>query len=468
MRPDLVAKYRNQRVPRYTSYPPSPQFSAAVTADDYRRWLGQLTAADTLSLYLHVPFCRSMCWYCGCHTTVVNHEAPIRRYQAALEAEIDAVAGALVRDSTLSGGGGLPPVTHIHFGGGTPTLLPPDAFQSLMDRLAQRFGRPAATAEIAVEIDPRTLTPAMAAALGQGGVTRASLGVQSFDDRVQRAINRIQPYAATAEAVARLRQAGIGGINLDLIYGLPHQTVDSCVQSVAQALELAPDRLSVFGYAHMPSLKAHQGRIETAALPGATQRTEQAAAMAETLEAAGYVAIGLDHYARKDDVMATAYAAGRLKRNFQGYTVDTATALLGFGASAIGRTRGGYIQNKVEVPAYLKAWEAHEAGDGTGWAVAKGLALSDDDRLRADIIEQLMCRFSVDLSDTCRRHGGSLEEILTPATRRALAALADDDMIICDKTRVEVREEARPLVRSVAVLFDAYFDPESGRHSYAV
>ncbi|TWB45423.1 oxygen-independent coproporphyrinogen III oxidase [Nitrospirillum pindoramense] len=468
MRPDLVAKYRNQRVPRYTSYPPSPQFSAAVTADDYRRWLGQLTAADTLSLYLHVPFCRSMCWYCGCHTTVVNHEAPIRRYQAALEAEIDAVAGALVADSTLSRGGGLPLVTHIHFGGGTPTLLPPDAFLSLMDRLALRFGRPAATAEIAVEIDPRTLTPAMAEALGQGGVTRASLGVQSFDERVQRAINRIQPYAATAEAVARLRQAGVGGINLDLIYGLPHQTVESCVQSVTQALELAPDRLSVFGYAHMPSLKGHQGRIDTSALPGATQRTEQAAAMAAVLEAAGYVAIGLDHYARKDDVMATAYAAGRLKRNFQGYTVDTATALLGFGASAIGRTRGGYIQNRVEVPAYLKAWESAAQGDGDGWAVAKGLALTDDDRLRADIIEQLMCRFSVDLEETCRRHGGSLDEVLTPATRHALAALADDDMIICDKTRVEVREEARPLVRSVAVLFDAYFDPGSGRHSYAV
>lgn len=464
MRPDLVAKYRNQRVPRYTSYPPSPQFSAAVTAGDYRRWLGQLTAADTLSLYLHVPFCRSMCWYCGCHTTVVTHEAPIRRYQAALEAEIDAVAGALVPDSTLSRGGGLPPVTHIHFGGGTPTLLPPDAFLSLMDRLARRFGRPAATAEIAVEIDPRTLTPAMAAALGQGGVTRASLGVQSFDDRVQRAINRVQPYAATAEAVARLRQSGIGGINLDLIYGLPHQTVDSCVQSVTQALQLAPDRLSVFGYAHMPSLKAHQGRIEAAALPGAAERTEQAAAMAAALEAAGYVAIGLDHYARADDVMALAYNAGRLKRNFQGYTVDTATALLGFGASAIGRTRGGYIQNQVAVPAYLKAWE----DGGEGWAVAKGLALSDDDRLRADIIEQLMCCFSVDLEETCRRHGRPLAEILTPATERALAALSSDDMIICDKTRVEVREEARPLVRSVAVLFDAYFDPGSGRHSYAV
>ncbi|MDE1149488.1 MAG: oxygen-independent coproporphyrinogen III oxidase [Azospirillaceae bacterium] len=464
MRPDLIAKYRNQRVPRYTSYPPSPQFSAAVTADDYRRWLGGLTAADTLSLYLHVPFCRSMCWYCGCHTAVVGHEAPIRRYQAALEAEIDAVAGALVPDPALSRGSGLPPVTHIHFGGGTPTLLPPDAFLSLMARLADRFGRPAATAEIAVEIDPRTLIPAMAAALGQAGVTRASLGVQSFDDRVQRAINRVQPYAVTADAVARLRAAGVSGINLDLIYGLPHQTVESCVQSVAQALELAPDRLSIFGYAHMPSLKAHQGRIETAALPGPTARTEQAAAMAAALEAAGYVAIGLDHYARADDVMAAAYKAGRLKRNFQGYTTDTATALLGFGASAIGRTRGGYIQNHVEVPKYLKAFEA----DGEGWAVARGLALSDDDRLRADIIEQLMCRFAVDLDETCRRHGVPVRDMLTPLTLRALDELVHDGMVKMRDSRVEVLEEARPLVRSVAVLFDAYFSAESGRHSYAV
>lgn len=450
MRPDLVAKYRHQRVPRYTSYPASPHFTDAVTKVDYAGWLADLPTSSSLSLYLHLPFCRSLCWYCGCHTMVVRHEDPIWAYLAALSSEIRTVAGHLPQG---------PIVRHIHFGGGTPTLLPADGFRALMSELRSRFTI-ATDAEIAVEIDPRTLTDDMVTALGDSGITRASLGVQSFDPQVQAAINRIQPFEVTQQAVKALRGAGIAGINLDLIYGLPRQNVASCVDTVRQAVSLAPDRLSIFGYAHMPGFKAHQSRIDAATLPDADERVAQLRAMELAVLGAGYVRIGMDHFARPDDAIARAATSGLLRRNFQGYTTDGCDALVGLGASSIGRLPQGYVANNVAVPAYMK-----DVADG-GLATARGYRLCDDDRLRAAVIEALMCRFDVDLAEVAAMFDQPLSTIMPD--RQALSDLLGDGVAHLHGTRLSVPEAARPLVRSVAALFDQHLDLTTGRHSTAI
>jgi oxygen-independent coproporphyrinogen-3 oxidase len=254
MREDLETLYGEERLPRYTSYPTSPHFTPAAGAGTYSGWLCTLPPLATASIYLHVPFCRAMCWYCGCHTSITRHDGPIADYVAHLRREIDLVAVHLEH---------VPLVRHVHFGGGTPTVMSPKAFVGLVAALRARFPFDP-EAEIAVEIDPRTLTPEMTDALGRAGVRRASLGVQSFDPMVQDAIRRRQGLDVTASAVAGLRAAGIRGINLDLIYGLPHQTVASCVDTVRQCLELRPDRLAVFGYAHVPAFKKHQRHIDEA------------------------------------------------------------------------------------------------------------------------------------------------------------------------------------------------------------
>jgi oxygen-independent coproporphyrinogen-3 oxidase len=309
MQADLVKRFEGQRVPRYTSYPASPHFTETFDDAAYQTLLTELPEDARLSLYLHVPFCQTMCWYCGCHTRIVSEYSPIERYLNALEAEIRMVAAALPQRMK---------VAHIHWGGGTPTIMAPETFRNLMDTLRDCFDVSSA-AEVAVEIDPRRVTPAMIATLGDCGATRASLGVQSFDPVVQKAINRIQCFEQTAQATEALRSAGIGAVNFDLIYGLPHQTVESCEQTVSQVLQLAPDQFSVFGYAHVPWLKKHQRLIDTAALPDAQSRLAQSAAITGRLT--GYRRIGLDHFAKPDDRLAKCLDQGTLHRNFQGYTL---------------------------------------------------------------------------------------------------------------------------------------------------
>lgn len=447
---DTLKMRYNERLPRYTSYPTAPQFSNAVTEATYGQWLNMLPASTTTSLYLHVPFCRSMCSYCGCHTTITQRDEPIDDYIDILRREIELVASKAPTPLT---------VHHIHFGGGTPTILAPEALQSLTALLRRTFDVSTA-AEIAVEIDPRTLRPEMTEALGECGFTRASLGVQSFDPRVQAAINRIQSVACTASAVNRLRANGVRGVNFDLIYGLPLQTVNSCIDTVNQCLAMRPDRFSVFGYAHIPDFKKHQRKIDEADLPGGVERHEQAEAIAQTLVAAGYVRIGFDHFARADDTMAHAQAKKRLRRNFQGYTTDACDALIGFGASAIGHLPQGYVQNEVVLGRYA---ERIRRGD---LATAKGYRLTDDDALRAELIERVMCDLAVDIAEVCDRRGATIGG-LTPVMAR-LRTLADDGIIHLRGTRVEVADDARLMVRSVAAAFDAYLLQSSRTYSRAV
>lgn len=449
MKPEVYARYGGGNVPRYTSYPTAPHFSPDIGEALYRRWLSGLIRDIDMSLYLHLPFCRSMCWYCGCHTTVTARREPVDRYLAALGREAELVAGAAPRRLRL---------THLHFGGGTPTLMEPAQIASLMAGLRDCFEF-AATAEIAIEVDPRTLTAEMAAALGRSGFTRASLGVQSFDPEVQRAINRVQSFEETAAATAALRRNGIAGVNFDLIYGLPGQTVASCLDTVEKALRLAPDRFSVFGYAHVPSFKRHQRRIDTVALPGTAERLAQSLAVAAALVSAGYVQIGLDHFARPGDALARAAGAGRLRRNFQGYTTDGAEVLIGLGASAIGRLPGGYVQNAVPISDYEKRVVAGEL------PIARGRAISSEDRLRGRIIERIMCDYEVDVGALCAGFGHDPGMLIDEAK---LEGLRRDGIIERSGTSLRVRPEARPLVRSVAAAFDAYLAGTEGCHARAV
>jgi oxygen-independent coproporphyrinogen III oxidase len=295
MNAELLAKY-DRPVPRYTSYPTAPHFHAGIGRDHYRNWLAELPADARLSLYLHVPFCHELCWYCGCHTTVARRYQPVAEYRDLLLRELDLVGAGL---------GGRRPVGHIHFGGGTPTMLAPDDLRLLGGRLRERF-EVLDDAEFAVEIDPRRLTRDTVDALAAIGVNRASLGVQDVNPEVQRAINRWQPFTVVERAVDWLRTAGIGGINFDLMYGLPQQTTAQVRASVDVALALRPSRVALFGYAHVPWMKRHQRLIDEATLPDATERAAQFEAAAARLEQAGYVAIGLDHFALPDDSLAVA------------------------------------------------------------------------------------------------------------------------------------------------------------------
>jgi oxygen-independent coproporphyrinogen-3 oxidase len=450
MRPSSSDRCGGERLPRYTSYPTAPHFSEAVSHRTYGQWLASLPANLSGSVYLHIPFCRSMCWYCGCHTKITRHGASVAGYLEALRREIDLVADRLLHPLLLR---------HLHFGGGTPTIMEPEAFLDILSLLRNRF-RFAADVEIAVEIDPRTLTGAMVSALGEAGVTRASLGVQSFDPVVQVAVNRVQSFEQTAAAVEGLRSAGVKAINLDLLYGLPHQTAACCVDTVRQCLALRPDRFAVFGYAHVPAFKKHQRLIDESALPGSAARLVQAEVISSLLTEAGYHSIGLDHYALPVDPMAKAQAAGRLQRNFQGYTTDPSDVLIGFGASAIGRLKQGYIQNEVSLSQYAGRIALGEL------ATAKGHALTPDDRLRADIIERLMCDLRVDVDEMCRKHGTPAPGLIADNPR--LRELAGKGIIQLEGCVVSVPDEARALVRYAASAFDAYLGSSARPYSRAV
>jgi oxygen-independent coproporphyrinogen III oxidase len=450
MDPRLIRRFEDQRIPRYTSYPTAPHFGPAVGAAACRGWMTAIDPAARVSLYLHVPFCKSLCWYCGCHTKVPGHDEPIDRYVDALEREIALVAELLPARMRVS---------HLHWGGGTPTIVGPARFERLMAAIDRRFSI-ADEAELAIEIDPRRLSADMAGALAAGGINRVSLGVQSFDPVVQQAINRIQSFEVTRRAVEMLRGAGIDRLNFDLLYGLPHQTVGSCEATVGQALELRPDRLAVFGYAHVPAIKRHQQHLDAAALPDAALRHAQATAMAAELRRRGYLAIGLDHFALPQDGLARAFADRRLRRNFQGYTTDQTEVLIGLGASSIGAWPQGYVQNAPQIGAYDEAVAAGRL------AVARGLVLGDDDRLRRDVIEELMCYLEVDLAAIAARHGVGIAAFA--GERAALAELAGHGVVRLDGDRVAVTEECRMLSRVVAAVFDTYLDAAGSRHARAI
>ncbi len=450
----LLAKY-DRRVPRYTSYPTAVQFTPAVQGDRYRAWLGDLDPALPLSLYFHIPFCDSLCWFCGCHTTVVRRYAPIAAYMELLLRELDRVADLLPGSVKA----GRHKVCHIHLGGGTPTILEPADMERLFERLRARFEL-LPDADIAIENDPREFNQDLVETMARVGVNRVSLGLQDVNIQVQRAVNRVQSIDETRRVAQALRGAGIGSINIDLMYGLPYQTVARVLTSVEAALDLAPDRVCLFGYAHVPWMKKHQRLIDEAGLPDAAERFAQYLAAAGCLKEAGYVWIGLDHFARPGDDLAKAARNKTLHRNFQGYTTDPAPARLGFGPSAIGMLPQGFVQNQVSMKAYRDAIEAGAL------PVARGLALSGDDRLRGAVIERLMCFLEVDLGAIAQ--GFEADPRVFAGDLAALEEMAADGLVEIDGWRVRVTEAGRPFLRTACAAFDPYLEPGAARHAQAV
>lgn len=429
------------RAPRYTSYPPATEFTPKVDADLYRAWLGALDPAEAVSLYIHVPFCKRLCWYCGCNTKVVNNPALVSRYAQDLREEM-----ALLEDA-------LParlPVGFIHFGGGTPNLLARDDLTLLFEAIRHVF-RVKPGAEISVEADPSVMTAAWARAAAHHGVTRASLGVQDLAPAVQAAVNRWETFDQLKAAVDALRGAGIGAINFDLMYGLPRQSTAGLLHTIDRALTLSPDRIALFGYAHVPWAAPHQRLIDEKELPNPDQRMDLVEAVTERLSASGYVRIGMDHFARQDDPLAAAAHSRLLRRNFQGYTTDPCRTLIGLGASSIGRLPQGYVQNASSELAWRTALEEGRL------PVQRGVALSAEDRFRGDIIESLLCHFGVDLAAVCARHDRPLEAL--GEERHALAGFVEDGMLTRKGETYHITEDGRPFVRAICAVFDAYRTP---------
>ena len=302
----VVAKYASLLVPRYTSYPTVPHFSERVDADRYRVWLRTLDPKQPISLYIHIPFCNRVCWYCGCNMKLAASYAPLASYVESLIREIDLVSVYLPARLRVS---------HIHWGGGTPNTLAPEDLERVMMAVRRRFDF-THDAELAIECDPRTLTEPMMKRIGMLGFNRASFGIQEFDERVQHAINRFQPYETVRKAVEGLRAEGVKGINFDLLYGLPHQTAENLGRTVEQCLTLEPDRIALFGYAHVPWVAKKQWMIDEKALPDGTERMRQAAMAADGFKDAGYTPVGIDHFARADDPLSVAARVGKLRRNF--------------------------------------------------------------------------------------------------------------------------------------------------------
>lgn len=446
---DIVAKY-DGRAPRYTSYPTAVQFTPAVDEAVYRTWLEALPADDAVSLYVHIPFCDRLCWYCGCNTRAVNRHEPIQEYVQLLLREIELLQAALPHRLSARA---------IHFGGGTPNMLSGDDLSAIFGGLERAFDL-APALEVAAELDPTSLTEDWVRAAAKHGLNRASLGVQNLDPAVQAAVNRAESFEQVAAAMRWLRDAGVRSTNLDLMYGLPHQTTQNTLATVDAVLTLEPERIALFGYAHVPWMKSHQKLIDEGALPWPAARLEQAEAAAERLASAGYVRIGLDHFARGDDDMARALDEGRLRRNFQGYTTDVADTLLGLGCSAIGRLPQGFVQNIAQELGWRAAVKEGRL------PVARGVAMTADDRFRGEIIERLMCDLAVDLEDVCARHARPVADLESAIVR--LGPFVGDGLVKLEGLRLKIVGHGRLVVRSVCAAFDAYFEPEAGRHSKAL
>ncbi|WP_181706307.1 oxygen-independent coproporphyrinogen III oxidase [Chthonobacter rhizosphaerae] len=444
-----LSELARRTVPRYTSYPTAPHFSTRVDAGVHAAWLMRAgRRADAVSLYLHVPFCRSICHYCGCTTKASLKDGPILAYAETLRREI-----ALVAELT-----GPVEVSHIHWGGGTPNLLPPAAFEAIVEDLHRRF-RIRDDVEHAIELDPRHVTRMDARRLMAAGVTRASLGVQDLDPGVQAAIGRIQPLEVVEAALAALRIAGIHDVNFDLMYGLPGQTRETIRHTAMNAAGLAPSRIALFGYAHVPWFKPNQSLIDEASLPDADARIELARVARETIDAFGYEPIGIDHFARPDDPLTAARDAGTLRRNFQGYTTDAAATLIGFGASSIGRTPEGFAQNAPDTAGWRRAIEAGQL------ATVRGKAFEGEDLMRGEVIEALLSVFTVDLSAAAARHGADPATFSEGLDR--LAPLVEAGWVAVDGWTVRIERQPTEIARLVASAFDAYLGT-GGRHSVAV
>lgn len=444
---DLLLRY-DVAGPRYTSYPTAPQFRPEFGEAEYRAHARRSNATFSprpLSLYVHVPFCASPCFYCGCNRLITRDVSAGSRYVERLLREISMVAPLFDHRRE---------VRQLHFGGGTPNFLRHADLAWLIGSLIRhfRFG-PAADLDFSIELDPRFATAADIQCLGRFGFNRASLGVQDFDPIVQEAVNRIQSVEQTLGIIEACRTSGFRSVNIDLIYGLPHQSLEGFSRTLDTIVAACPDRLAVYGYAHMPRLFKAQRQIDPQALPGPAERIALLQLAIERLTAAGYRYIGMDHFARPEDELARAQAAGQLHRNFMGYTTHAGCDLVGLGMSAISHFGDGFSQNHRD----LRTWEA--AIDTGHLPVWRGLALTRDDRVRADVIQSLMCHGVIDFDDIENRHDIVFESYFAEALARC-APLAADGLITLEARQLRATDRGRFLLRIIAMCFDSHLAAE--------
>jgi oxygen-independent coproporphyrinogen-3 oxidase len=379
------------KVPRYTSYPPANRFVPDLGRSLQRRWLETLTADRPVSIYVHIPFCRRLCWFCACRTQGTKTLTPIDAYLACLLEEIASVARLVPEGLQME---------RLHLGGGTPTLLTARQMRTLLSALHSAFPK-SRNFEFSVEVDPTEAADQVLEELASWSMTRASMGVQDFNRRVQAAIGRYQSFEATEAVAAKLRANGVESLNIDFLYGLPFQTGESIAETIDAVTSLRPDRIALYGYAHVPHMSKRQVMIPEDALPGAETRYRMTRLASERLMYFGYQSLGIDHFALPHDSLAVAAARGKMRRNFQGYTDDPCETLIGLGASAISGFREGYTQNAVATAAY------QQRTSSDGLAGHKGYRFCQTDHVVSDVIEQLMCSGAIDLDATLRRHSGA-------------------------------------------------------------
>jgi len=438
---ELLARH-DRPGPRYTSYPTAVEFGDGVDRAVYAERLAAANARadEPLSVYMHLPFCEERCLFCGCHVIISPHKEKAAPYVDLLMAEVDLIAKHLPDRRTIS---------QLHLGGGTPTYQSPAELDRLLKRFFTHFQK-APNAELAVEVDPRVTTPEHIDVLADHGFNRISLGVQDFTHEVQVAINRVQSVEETAAIIDHARGRGFGGVNVDLIYGLPHQTTATFEETVATVIDLGADRAAVYSFAFVPWIRGHQRKLMEDNLPSPATKFELFGLVRERFLGAGYEPIGMDHFAKPDDELSRAKARGELRRNFQGYAVIPADDVLGLGISGIGDLQGAYVQNLKKLSSYRDAVEAGEL------PVERGLPLTADDELRRVVIHQLMCNFRIDRRAIEARFDLDFEQAFAEDLRR-LAAYAEDGMVTITDDEIRATPVGELFVRNLAMCFDVYW-----------
>lgn len=449
---DLIRKY-DVKGPRYTSYPTALQFQPAGPEDLVRAAANSPRRDGPISLYVHIPFCRYLCYYCACSKIVTRDKTRALRYLGYLKREIAAQA-PLFRGRT---------VTQLHWGGGTPTFLDDDQIQGLMDCIRQHFTLADDDhGEFGIEIDPRTVDAGRIERLRAAGFNRLSFGIQDFEPRVQKAVNRVQSFESTMGIVENARRVGFRSISVDLIYGLPFQNLETMERTLGQVIELSPDRISMYSYAHLPERFPPQKRISIVDLPKADLKLEIMKQAIDVLTGAGYRYIGMDHFAKPDDELAKAQEAGKLHRNFQGYSTQADCDMIAFGVTAISQVGNLYSQNAKEMDAYEASIDAGRM------PVERGVWIDEDDRLRKAIIMALICQFELNFQSIAEEFGVSVPEHYASELEQ-LASMADDGLLVIDDKGIHVTEAGRLLIRNICMTFDRYLNPaDDTRYSRAI
>ena len=454
---ELLKRY-DRPGPRYTSYPTAVEFDESYDEESYRTKLSEADSRDEpLSLYVHLPFCEERCHYCGCNVVITRKREVAARYLDYLHREIDMLAAHLPHRRR---------VAQFHWGGGTPTYLDPGQMEELQRR-ARRHFELIPDAEVAIEVDPRVTSREQLDVLRRIGFNRVSIGVQDFTPEVQAAVNRNQSEDETRRIYGHCRSLGFPSVNFDLIYGLPEQTSERFLRNMDVVLELRPDRLAIYSYAHMPWIKAHQKRIDPAVLPGPEEKLHLFSIARERLIQAGYAQIGMDHFALPGDELVTAMERRKLHRNFMGYTVKAGTDMVGLGISAIGDVQGSYAQNQRKLSTY------YEALDAARFPIERGYLLAQDDRIRRDVITRIMCNFVVEAAAVEERFGIHFNRYFADELQRLRAedGPVTHGFLEVHPDRLEVLPPGRLFVRNIAMVFDAHLkkkDPEANLFSRTV